>query len=76
MDARPNNAKEINMVEEKKSGNKPAYIAYQVRDNEEKGEAFWTRIGVAFAHADQKGFNLILDSIPLTGQIALRVPKE
>lgn len=64
------------MTEEKKPGRPPAYIAYQVRDNEVKGEAFWTRIGVAFAHADRKGFNLVLDAIPLGGQIALRVPKE
>lgn len=64
------------MTEEKKPSRQPAYIAYQVRDSEEKGEAFWTRIGVAFAHADRKGFNLILDALPLTGQIALRLPKE
>jgi hypothetical protein len=64
------------MTEEKKPGRPPAYIAYQVRDNETSGEAFWTRIGVAFAHADQKGFNLVLDAVPLTGQIALRLPKE
>lgn len=64
------------MTEERKPGRPPAYIAYQVRDNEQSGEAFWTRIGVAFTHADQKGFNLVLDAIPLTGQIALRVPKE
>lgn len=64
------------MTEEKRPGRPPAYIAYQVRDTEEKGEAFWTRIGVAFAHADGKGYNLILDAIPIGGQIALRTPKE
>lgn len=63
------------MNDERKPSRQPAYIVYQVRDNEEKGEAFWTRIGVAFAHADQKGFNLLLDAIPLDGQIALRLPK-
>ena len=53
------------MTEERKSSRAPAYIAYQVRDNEQSGEAFWTRIGVAFAHADHKGFNLVLDAVPL-----------
>lgn len=64
------------MTDERKPSRAPAYIAYQVRDSEEKGEAFWTRIGVAFAHADQKGFNVVLDAIPLSGTIALRLPKE
>jgi hypothetical protein len=64
------------MTDERRPSRAPAYIAYQVRDSDEKGEAFWTRIGVAFAHADQKGFNVVLDAIPLSGTVALRLPKE
>jgi hypothetical protein len=56
---------------------KPAYIAYHVRNNkDEQGEAFWTRIGVAFSHQDGKGYNLLIETIPLDGRITLRVPSE
>jgi len=56
--------------------NKPAYIAYHVRNNDEQGEGFWTRIGATFPHKDGKGFNLLLDVFPLDGKITLRVPSE
>jgi hypothetical protein len=55
---------------------KPAYIAYSVRNNDEQGEGFWTRIGAAFPHKDGKGFNLLVDVFPLDGRITLRVPTE
>ena len=38
----------------------PSHIAYHVRDRE-GGKGFWTRIGVAWAHADGKGFNVQLE---------------
>ncbi len=56
------------------SGKAPTHIAYQVRDNGQKG--FWTRIGAAWAHADGKGFNIRLDSVPLDGKVSLRLPSE
>ena len=56
---------------------KPAYIAYHVRNNkDEQGESFWTRIGAAFPHKDGKGFNLLIETVPLDGRITLRVPTE
>jgi len=56
---------------------KPAYIAYHVRSaKDEQGESYWTRIGVAFAHQDGKGFNLLIETVPLDGRITLRVPSE
>lgn len=55
---------------------KPAYIAYHVRNSEDQKEGFWTRIGVAFAHQDGKGFNLLIETVPLDGRITLRVPTE
>lgn len=63
-----------------KSSNKttvktPSFIAYQIRDREGK-EAFWTKIGAAFAHGDEQGFTLQLETIPLDGRITLRVPAE
>jgi hypothetical protein len=55
---------------------KPAFYAYQVRNREGQAEGYWTKIGVVFSHQDGKGFNVVLDAIPLDGQITLRVPAE
>ena len=53
----------------------PTHIAYQVRDREH-GKSFWTRIGSAWAHADGKGFNIQIETVPLDGRITLRVKGE
>lgn len=53
----------------------PSHTAYQVRDREGK-KSFWTRIGVAFAHADGNGFNIQLECVPLDGRVVLRVATE
>lgn len=55
--------------------NQPSHIAYHVRDRE-GGPGFWTRIGSAWTHNDGGGFNIQLDTVPLDGRIALRVPSE
>jgi hypothetical protein len=45
-----------------------------------KQEDFWLNIGVAFAHEDGQGFNLMLQALPLlgNGKLVMRVhePKE
>ena len=52
-----------------------SHIAYHVCDG--KGnEAYWTRIGVAWQHADGKGFNIQIETVPLDGRINLRVLAE
>ena len=56
------------------AGNAPTHVAYQVREGKDKG--FWTRIGVAWAHKDGKGFNVQLECVPLDGRISLRVASE
>jgi len=62
-------------TETNKTTKKPAFIAYHVRDGKaDKG--FFTRIGVAFQNADGKGYNILLDVVPLDGRITLRVPSE
>jgi hypothetical protein len=53
----------------------PTHVVYQVRDRE-NGKSFWTRIGSAWAHADGKGFNIQIETVPLDGRITLRVPSE
>ena len=53
----------------------PTHIAYHVRDG--KGDkGFFTRIGAAWPHKDNKGFNIQLDVIPLDGKLVLRLATE
>ena len=53
----------------------PSHVAYHVRDTK-TGDAIWTRIGSAWQHADAKGFNILIETVPLDGRISLRVPAE
>ena len=53
----------------------PSHIAYHVRDRKD-GDAIWTRIGSAWQHADGKGINILIETVPLDGRISLRVPAE
>jgi hypothetical protein len=52
----------------------PSLIAYNVRNAGEK--KYWDRIGAAFAHKNGGGFDVVLDSLPLSGRITLVVPSE
>ena len=56
------------------TGNKPTHVAYAVRDGKDGG--FWTRIGVAWQHKDNKGFNVQLECVPLDGRVTLRIAAE
>ena len=53
----------------------PTHIAYQVRDRE-GSKGFWTRIGSAWKHADDKGFTVYVAALPLDGRITLRVVSD
>ena len=57
-----------------KSGNKPTHLAYQVKEVSDK--SYYTRIGAVFAHKDGKGFNILLDCVPLDGKITIRAASE
>jgi hypothetical protein len=50
----------------------PSHTAYQVRDAKDGGKGYWTRIGVAWATKDGKGFTIQLDAVPLDGKVVLR----
>jgi hypothetical protein len=66
--------KEILKMNESK---KPAARAYQVRDNKDPDKkANWLEIGAAWAHKDGKGFDILLQSIPLDGRIVLRAIED
>ncbi len=53
--------------------------AYVVTRREGKDD-WWTQIGTAFEHTDGKGWNLVLQALPISGadgecKIVLRTPK-
>jgi hypothetical protein len=60
--------------------NPPTYIAYHVKETTagEQGEkrGVWTRVGAAWPNKDGKGFNVVLDVVPLDGRLILREPLE
>lgn len=52
---------------------KPALIAYD--PTRWAGETDHTSVGVVFSHRDGKGYDLLLDAVPLTGTLTLRKPE-
>ena len=52
----------------------PPVRAFTVRkSNDENKKDIWIAIGAAWPHRDEKGFDVILDALPLDGHIVLRV---
>jgi hypothetical protein len=69
------NRKELAMSNETKTGNMPTHDIFAVKDSAD-GKGFWTKIGAAWAHNDNKGLSLKFDFYPADGQaIQLRVIK-
>lgn len=52
---------------------KPSHNVYTVRAGSENGSDYWTKVGVAFAHNDKKGFSVVLDSLPIDGKLTIRI---
>lgn len=50
---------------------KPLYRVYVVEDIDAEN-SFWTLVGSAFAHEDQRGFNVLLKALPIDGRLVLR----
>ena len=55
---------------------KPAFRAYTVVNRGDDKDDFWLNLGVAFAHDDGEGFNLLLQALPIDGKIVLRRYKD
>ena len=53
----------------------PMYRAYTIVERD-KDVPYWLNIGVAFPHKDTKGFNVMLQALPLNGKLVLRVYEE
>lgn len=50
----------------------PALVAYAVEDARKGRKAYWTKIGRLFTHEDAKGFDLVLNALPINGRIVIR----
>jgi hypothetical protein len=50
----------------------PTHRAYTVIKRQGKDD-YWSNIGLVFPHKDDKGFNVILQALPLDGKIVMRV---
>lgn len=53
---------------------KPSHYAFVVSGDGDKKT--WVRIGAAWANADGQGLNLVLDALPVSGRLTLRVPSK
>ena len=49
----------------------PTHRAFAVQRREGQ-EDFWLNIGLAFPHKDGKGFNIMLQALPIDGKIVCR----
>lgn len=63
------------MAKASKGASKPTHRAFSVEEREGR-DAYWTELGAAFAHQDEKGFNIQLRALPVDGRIVLRVIEE
>lgn len=53
----------------------PAFRVYSVIPREGKND-YWLNIGLAFPHQDGKGFNVMLQALPLNAKLVLREAAE
>src|SRR5438067_5699506 len=58
-------------VAEKEQPRQPTHRAYSVIRREGQDD-FWLNLGLVFEHKDGKGFNLMLQALPLDGKIVCR----
>jgi hypothetical protein len=57
---------------------KPTHRAYTVKnfkDGKGDDKSRWLEIGTVFTHSDGKGFDVILEAVPVDGRVVIRLPK-
>lgn len=54
---------------------RPSHVAYHVREGKD-GKSYFNRVGSVFEHKDGEGYNVVLDAVPVDGQVVLRTPAE
>lgn len=63
--------KETTMSQNEKPATLP-YAAYAVQEGRAGQKSYWTRIGRVFEHKDGKGFDIVLNALPVDARITLR----
>ena len=58
------------------TSNMPSFNVYTVEDRGENDDPFWLKIGAAFQHKDEKGYNIVLSAFPIDNRLVLRVPAD
>ena len=56
---------------EKSEAKQPTHRAYSVIRREGQDD-FWLNLGLVFPHKDTKGFNIILQALPIDGKLVCR----
>ena len=56
---------------EREQPKQPTHRAYSVIRREGQDD-FWLNVGLAFPHKDGRGFNIVLQALPLDGKIVCR----
>ena len=64
------------MSETNKSPTHRVYTLIPRHNDKGEDDKFWLNIGSVFVHADGKGFNIILEAMPLDGKLVMREVKE
>ena len=59
-----------------KKNSKPVYDVFVVEDRGENEDAFWIKVGAAFAHKDRDGMNIVLHALPTNNRLVLRRFKD
>jgi hypothetical protein len=53
--------------------NRPSHAVYVVEGDGDN--AYWTKVGSAWAHQDGEGFSIALVAMPLNGRLVVRNPR-
>ena len=57
------------------TNSQPSHRVYVVVQRE-GADDFWINVGAAFPHSDGKGFNVIVQALPVDGKLVLREPQD
>jgi hypothetical protein len=52
--------------------NQATFVAYSVQEGRKGRKAYWTKIGRLFPHDDSKGYDLVLNALPIGERIVIR----
>ena len=56
--------------------NRPFMLAYTVKPIGDGRNSVWSKIGAAWAHKDDEGYELRMDALPVDGRVVLRTVKD